>query len=96
MTEPDPIAAILAYHRLSKHRPEAYAPGPGHLDWANQPDPFRRFAGCPRLPLALGADRLETGFDALFRPGASRPAAGAEPGAGSLEKPRCQPLGLAL
>ena len=74
MTEPDPIAAILAYHRLSKHRPDAYAPGPGYLDWANQPDPFRRFAGCPQLPLALGADGLETGFDALFRPGARPPA----------------------
>ena len=77
MTEPDPIAAILAYHRLSKHRPEAYAPGPGHLDWANQPDPFRRFAGCPQLPLALRADRLGTDFDALFRPDALPPATAA-------------------
>lgn len=24
-----------------------YAPGPGHLDWASQPDPFRRYVeGC--------------------------------------------------
>ncbi|WP_237751692.1 hypothetical protein, partial [Pseudomonas aeruginosa] len=32
---------VLSYHRLSMHRPERYAPGPGGLDWATQPAPFR-------------------------------------------------------
>lgn len=31
----------------------SYADGPGQLDWANQPNPFRRYEGAPlvRLPL---------------------------------------------
>ena len=51
---PDAIADIIAYHDRTKHQPERYANGPGGLDWANQPDPFRRFTGAPvlRLPLA--------------------------------------------
>jgi SagB-type dehydrogenase family enzyme len=53
----DAVADIIAYHDRTKHQPERYANGPGGLDWANQPDPFRRFTGAPafRLPLA-GAD----------------------------------------
>ena len=45
---------IIAYHDRTKHHPERYAQGPGGLDWANQPDLFRRFSGAPafRLPLA--------------------------------------------
>lgn len=51
---PDAVADIIAYHDRTKHQPERYANGPSGLDWANQPDPFRRFADAPvlRLPLA--------------------------------------------
>ena len=38
------LEAVLEYHRLTQHRPNRYAPGPGYLDWDNQPEPFRRFA----------------------------------------------------
>src|ERR1039458_2179362 len=50
----DAVADIIAYHDRTKHQPERYANGPGGLDWATQPDPFRRFSGAPvfRLPLA--------------------------------------------
>jgi SagB-type dehydrogenase family enzyme len=50
----DATGDIIAYHDRTKHHPERYANGPGGLDWANQPDPFRRFSGAPavRLPLA--------------------------------------------
>ena len=61
---PDPVP-ILEYHARSKHRLSAYAPGPGHLDWANQPDPFRTYRGAPRVPLALRADLLTTRFGDL-------------------------------
>jgi len=43
--------AVREYHDLSKHRLDRYAPGPDFLDWDQQPDPFRRFAGAPRLDL---------------------------------------------
>ncbi|MFM1892300.1 MAG: hypothetical protein RLZ44_1377 [Pseudomonadota bacterium] len=71
MIDRDPAAAlepVRAYHALSKHRPDRYAPGPGHLDWANQPDPFRRFAGCETVALPLLADRPSPRFAALAQP----------------------------
>jgi len=54
----DAVADIIAYHDRTKHHPERYANGPGGLDWANQPNPFRRFTGAPvlRLPLAGAGD----------------------------------------
>jgi SagB-type dehydrogenase family enzyme len=55
------------YHERSKHRPNRYAPGPGRLDWANQPNPFRRYEGAARIELPLLADNLETRFNALRR-----------------------------
>lgn len=42
---------VRAYHALSKHRPDAWAPGPGQLEWATQPTPFRRYAGCRLIEL---------------------------------------------
>ncbi|MDP3842137.1 MAG: hypothetical protein Q8Q81_05990 [Oxalobacteraceae bacterium] len=58
--EPDALARILSYHERSKHRRERYAAGPDTLDWDAQPNPFREFAGAPRiaLPDALGALRF--------------------------------------
>ncbi len=54
--------AVFRYHERSKHRLDRYAPGPGHLDWANQPDPFRGFEGSARIALPLLADGLATRF----------------------------------
>ena len=47
----DGLDDIIAYHDRTKHHPERYANGPGGLDWANQPDPFRRFNGAPAFVL---------------------------------------------
>ncbi|MBL8254049.1 MAG: SagB/ThcOx family dehydrogenase [Candidatus Competibacter sp.] len=63
----DPLAQVMAYHQASKHHLDRYAPGPGGLDWANQPDPFRRFAGAPRIELPLLADTLQTSFESVRR-----------------------------
>src|SRR5687768_5639192 len=70
---PDPAETILAYHRRTKHHPLRYADGPGRLDWANQPDPFRTFAGAPVVDLPLLADALTASDGDLHRPGAVRP-----------------------
>jgi SagB-type dehydrogenase family enzyme len=59
--------AILEYHGRSKHRLDRYAPGPGRLDWANQPDPFRRYAGAAAIKLPLAAGPLPTRYAALRR-----------------------------
>jgi SagB-type dehydrogenase family enzyme len=45
--------AVVAYHERSKHHFHRYAAALGYMDWATQPDPFRRYAGADlvRLPL---------------------------------------------
>ncbi|MFD2272373.1 hypothetical protein ACFS07_17615 [Undibacterium arcticum] len=44
---------VIAYHERTKHHFHRYAAALGYLDWATQPDPFRRYAGAElvRLPL---------------------------------------------
>ena len=59
------LAAVLGYHQTSKHQPDRYAPGPHGLDWANQPEPFRTYAGAPRIDLNLAADTLQIPFGAV-------------------------------
>ncbi|MEO7320271.1 MAG: SagB/ThcOx family dehydrogenase [Nitrosospira sp.] len=55
--------ALLDYHERSKHRINRYAPGPGTLDWANQPDPFREFRDAPQVRFPLAADTLVTRYN---------------------------------
>lgn len=45
------IEKVIAYHEATKHHFHAYAPGPGNLDWATQPDPFRRYGDGETVPL---------------------------------------------
>ena len=44
---------VVAYHERTKHHFHRYAAAQGYMDWATQPDPFRRYAGANlvRLPL---------------------------------------------
>jgi len=44
---------VVAYHERTKHHLHRYAASLGYMDWATQPDPFRRYAGADlvRLPL---------------------------------------------
>ncbi|NYT02197.1 MAG: hypothetical protein GKC10_05520 [Methanosarcinales archaeon] len=58
--------SILAYHQATKHHPGMYAPGPGGLDWSNQPHPFRRYRGALEIPLSREADDQVTYHQALF------------------------------
>ncbi len=49
----DPVDRTIHYHNQTKHHFFRYARSLGHLDWANQPNPFRRFADAPFFPLPL-------------------------------------------
>jgi SagB-type dehydrogenase family enzyme len=69
----DRIRQILSYHERSKHHLYRYAEGPGHLDWANQPDPFRTYAGAPTVDLPLLADTLVAPYADLYTSGAVPP-----------------------
>ena len=48
-----PEEVAVAYHERTKHHFHRYAAALGYMDWATQPDPFRRYAGADliRLPL---------------------------------------------
>ncbi|XP_074279974.1 uncharacterized protein LOC141605194 [Silene latifolia] len=45
------INQVLQYHKQTKHNFTQYARSPGRLDWANQPDPFRRYISSPLINL---------------------------------------------
>jgi SagB-type dehydrogenase family enzyme len=77
-TSTDPIDRVIHYHVRTKHHFNRYARSLGFLDWANQPDPFRRYQGAPliRLPLLGPEDEPRSpAYDAVYRRGAvpSRP-----------------------
>ncbi|CAN6927651.1 unnamed protein product [Brassica oleracea] len=49
--EQEKLRQVLKYHNQTKHSFTNYARGPRGLDWANQPNPFRRYLSSPLLPL---------------------------------------------
>ncbi len=73
MSVADRIEATLRYHAQSAHHPGRYAPGPGSLDWANQPEPFRTWEGAPVVELPVAADDVTASWGDLHRPGAVPP-----------------------
>ena len=74
MTGTAELETVLRYHERTKHHFNRFAAGPGRLDWANQPDPFRRYAGAPLTALPLLAADVSPAYDDLFTPGAVRAA----------------------
>ena len=68
------IEAVKDYHKLTKHLPTRYAPGPDGLDWANQPDPFRRWTGSRIVELPFVAEAPTIPFAKAHDPGAIEPA----------------------
>ena len=69
----DQLAQVLRYHEETKHHFFRYARALGYLDWANQPDPFRRFEGAPLVPLpVLKPDEAPRSplYEDLYRDGA--------------------------
>jgi len=69
-----PQEGVRAYHKLSCHRPERFAPGPGQLDWATQPAPFRRYAGARLVELLHRPQEESPGYDEVFAGPIGQPA----------------------
>jgi SagB-type dehydrogenase family enzyme len=63
---PDPIEVILGYHERTKHHLQRYARALGYMDWATQPDPFRRYEGAPQFLLDEVPVTEEPSYDSLF------------------------------
>ena len=69
----DPVDRVIRYHIQTKHHFNRYARALGYLDWANQPDPFRRFEGSQLIPLPLlkpDEEPLSPAYDAIYQTGA--------------------------
>ncbi len=62
----DHLAVVLRYHQRTKHYMDRYSRSLGFTDWANQPDPFRRFEGAPLLRLVHSVDDPGPTYDELF------------------------------
>jgi SagB-type dehydrogenase family enzyme len=72
MHDADQIAVAMRYHERTKHQFNRYAQGPGQLDWANQPNPFRRYEGTSLIQLPLpgpGEEPLSPSYTNLYRRG---------------------------
>lgn len=72
-TPTDPIDQVINYHIQTKHHFNRYARSLGYLDWANQPDPFRRFEGAPLISLPLlnsDEEPLSPAYAAIYERGA--------------------------
>src|SRR5438128_1320805 len=66
----DPVDQVIRYHVQTKHHFNRYARALGYLDWANQPDPFRRFKGAQliRLPLLKPDEEpVSPLYDAMYQ-----------------------------
>ena len=56
----------LQYHHATKHHFNRFARSLGYLDWATQPDPFRRYAGAPVVALSRDAMAADRPYSALY------------------------------
>ena len=64
------LQQVKDYHQQTKHEFNRFAKSLGYLDWANQPDPFRRFHGAPlvSLPLLnLDEEPFSPPYEAIFQ-----------------------------
>lgn len=60
------LRLVRDYHQRTKHHPERYAASLGYMDWANQPNPFRTFAGTEQIDLPHPHQRPMPTYDGLF------------------------------
>ncbi|MDE0145884.1 MAG: SagB/ThcOx family dehydrogenase [Nitrospira sp.] len=64
-----PLELVKQYHEQTKHDFNRYARALGYMDWANQPDPFRRYEGALlyKLPLLEAGDEpVSPPYESLF------------------------------
>ncbi len=72
----DSIDRVIHYHVQTKHHFNRYARALGYLDWANQPDPFRRFEGALLVSLPLlkpEEEPVSPAYDEIYRADAVLP-----------------------
>ncbi len=69
----DGLEQIKQYHQQTKHDFNHYARSLGYMDWANQPNPFRRYEGAHLFQLPLltpDDDPMSPSYESLYEPSA--------------------------
>ena len=72
--DPSDEESVVAYHERTKHHYHRYAASLGYLDWAKQPDPFRRYDGSPLVSLPMPAEGRGLPFWKLYARDSVTPA----------------------
>lgn len=67
------LEQALLFHQETKHHYGRFARGPGHLNWATQPDPFRRYRGTRLLDLEVVLPGEHPAYEPPFRVGQIAP-----------------------
>ncbi len=62
------LQSVYAFHERTKHHYDRMARSTGFMDWANQPVPFRRYAGAEAVALPLAASDPAMDYSSLFHP----------------------------
>ena len=65
---------VVAYHERTKHHYHRSAASLGYMDWATQPDPFRRYDGAPLLRLPLPKEDRDLPYGQLYVSNGVKPA----------------------
>jgi len=65
---------VVAYHERTKHHYKHFAASLGYLDWATQPDPFRRYDGAALVRLPLPKESRELPYWQLHVDQSVKPA----------------------
>jgi len=63
---PTDLDVVYEYHDRTKHHLHRYARSLGYMDWASQPDPFRRYDDATVFPLDHPPVTATPAYDALF------------------------------
>ncbi len=66
------LQSIVRYHEETKHHYHRYARSAGHMDWENQPHPFRVYRETAVVELPLLKQDPPGGHGALYRPDDNR------------------------
>ncbi|MCK9492485.1 MAG: SagB/ThcOx family dehydrogenase, partial [Sulfurimonas sp.] len=56
---------VYDYHQSTKHSKLRYARSLGYMDWATQPEPFRKYKGAKSLKLPLALDNATPPYHLL-------------------------------
>ncbi len=60
------LETVYHYHDRTKHHVDRHARTLGYMDWASQPNPFRRFEGAQLIPLPLPRIEAQPTYDAIL------------------------------